>query len=135
MGSPKQTFNIRRHVIPYIYLNGQIIHADEARISAFDRGFLYGDGLFETMRSCGGRIHLMRRHLARLRRGAEFLGMSIPSDDVLAEALRGVIEANGGSDMALRLTISRGVGGSVIEPPSDLELTIFIASRSAPALM
>ena len=46
-----------------VYLNGRLVPAGTATIPASDRGFLFGDGLFETMRAYGGRIHLLRRHL------------------------------------------------------------------------
>jgi branched-subunit amino acid aminotransferase/4-amino-4-deoxychorismate lyase len=93
-----------------VYLNGAILPSREAMISPLDRGFLYGDGLFETMRSYGGKIHLLARHLARLRRSADHLLLPLPSDQDLVTALRATLEANGGGDLALRLTVSRGTG-------------------------
>ena len=116
-----------------IYLNGALLPASQARISPFDRGFLYGDGLFETMRSYNGRIHLLGRHLTRLRRGTELLGIVLPPDEVLIEALRSVIAANGGGDMALRLTVTRGPGGSVFDLSASVEPTMLITTRPLPA--
>jgi branched-subunit amino acid aminotransferase/4-amino-4-deoxychorismate lyase len=118
---------------PFIYLNGTVIPATEATISPFDRGFLYGDGLFETMRSYDGEIHLLGRHLARLRSGCDYLGIVLPSDEELIEALRAVISAQGGGDMVLRLTVTRGVGGGVTDLSASPERTILIAPRPAPA--
>jgi len=59
-----------------IYINGALVPRGEARISPFDRGFLYGYGLFETMRSYGGRVFRLDRHLVRLMRSAERLGLA-----------------------------------------------------------
>ena len=65
----------------HVILNGQLVPETEARISVFDRGFLYGDGLFETMRVCRGQPLHWAEHLVRLRRGADFLKIQIPFTD------------------------------------------------------
>jgi 4-amino-4-deoxychorismate lyase len=117
---------------PFIFLNGAVMPASDAKVSPFDRGLLYGDGLFETMRTYGGGIHLLGRHLARLRSGCDFLEIGLPSDEELIAALRAVVSTNGGGDMALRLTITRGVGGSVTDLSPGSEPLILIAPRPAP---
>ena len=61
-----------------IYLNGQLLPDDQAHINPADRGFLLGDGIFETMRSYQGRIFRLDNHLDRLFSGAEFLGIPVP---------------------------------------------------------
>ncbi len=99
-----------------IFLNGRILELDEARISPFDRGLLFGDGLFETMRVYGGLPHLQGRHLRRLRRSADVLGMAMPSDGELSEAIASTIGANDLRDGVVRLTLTRGVGESLLEP-------------------
>ena len=62
----------------FVNLNGKIIPAEEARISVFDRGFLYGDGVFETLRAVKGRIIEIESHISRLYRSAECISVDIP---------------------------------------------------------
>src|SRR5436190_21945330 len=86
--------------------------ADElAVLSVFERGFLYGDGLFETMRVFNGKPFRWAAHLERLQRGAEFLKIRVPFS---ADALRGfagqLISENQAEQALLRVTLSRGVG-------------------------
>ena len=97
-----------------VWLDGRLIPLSEARISPLDRGFLYGDGLFETMRSYGGRVHLLRRHLARIAEGGRVIGLTIPSGEELRIAVRAVLEGDRleedrQSDARVRITVSRGV--------------------------
>ncbi|MEE8147960.1 MAG: aminotransferase class IV, partial [Longimicrobiales bacterium] len=58
-----------------IYLNGEYVPAEEARVSVFDRGFLYGDGIYETLRVYGGRVFKLEEHLVRLERSAQLIRM------------------------------------------------------------
>ena len=62
----------------WIYLNNRFVKEDEALVSVFDHGFLYGDGVYETIRSYGNRIFMRDQHLARLRRSADAIGLKIP---------------------------------------------------------
>jgi branched-chain amino acid aminotransferase len=92
-------------------LNGQFLSTKSAAVSLFDRCFLYGDGLFETIRISAGRPMHWHLHYARLARGAHFLRIPIPfhSDELLAQAIQ-LSRVNSHSDGLLRLTLSRGVG-------------------------
>ena len=65
-----------------VYLNGSLISRSQARISAFDHGFLYGYGLFETMRAYNGKIFLLERHIKRLTDSAETLGLSQSLEEI-----------------------------------------------------
>lgn len=92
-------------------VNGRFVENSEASISIFDRGFLYGDGLFETMRIYSGRPFRWGRHLARLQQGADFLGIKIPfSSDKLRDYARQLIQRNSLAEGILRLTVTRGAG-------------------------
>ncbi len=83
---------------------------EKAALDPRDRGFTLGDGLFETIRVRDGRPLLLDLHLARLRAGAGRIGLSrVPDDETLSGAIRMTLEANGLSDAAVRLTVSRGV--------------------------
>jgi aminodeoxychorismate lyase len=94
-----------------VFLNGQFVSESQAVVSVFDRAFLYGDGLFETMRVANGRVFRWSQHLHRLQRGAEFLGLKLPSTgETLLASARELIQRNQLSDALLRLTVSRGVG-------------------------
>lgn len=112
-----------------VYLNGELLPRSRARISPFDLGFLYGYGLFETMRSYGGHIFRLERHLERLLQGAVELGMELDIPvSALAEACYEVLRANGLSDARVRLAVSAGEGdpGPGASPGRP---TIFILAR------
>jgi len=92
-----------------VYLNGALIPRSEARISVFDHGFLYGYGLFETMRAYRGKIFLLERHLKRLLGSAEIIGLASSLFEIdLGRACLDTLRANGLEDARLRLTVSRG---------------------------
>ena len=101
----------------WIYVNDRFVRKEEARISVFDHGFLYGDGIYETLRAYKGRIFMLRHHLARLRRSAGLIGldMPIPESDWPA-LLQETLERNALSDAYLRITISRGEGAIGLDP-------------------
>ena len=92
-------------------LNGKLVREEEARVSVLDRGFLYGDGIYETVLIRNGRPFLLGRHLARLRSSAGIVRVEVLWDDGKIEMeIDRVLEANGLSDAALRINMSRGVG-------------------------
>lgn len=94
-----------------VFLNGQFVSEAGAFISVNDRGFLYGDGLFETMRVAAGRPFRMAQHLERMVRGAEFLKIKPPLSPKELEKLAGqLIEKNGMPESILRVTLTRGPG-------------------------
>ncbi|HEY8059403.1 MAG TPA: aminotransferase class IV, partial [Acidimicrobiales bacterium] len=78
-----------------IWLNGVLLAGDRPAISACDHGLLVGDGVFETAKVVDGEAFALRRHLERLRRSAEGLGLELPlPDDELTDGVAAVIEAN-----------------------------------------
>ena len=93
----------------WIYLNGELVQQETATVSAQDRGLLYGYGLFETMRSYGGRVFRLEEHYQRLRDGAACLAMAVPlSLRDLNEAVDAVLERNKLADAYVRLTLTAG---------------------------
>ena len=95
-----------------VYLNGSLVARAEALVSIYDHGFLYGYGLFETMRAYKGIIFLRERHIERLLEAAAELKMDTGlSAAGLAEACRATLAANGLKEARLRLTVSRGEAG------------------------
>jgi len=94
-----------------VYFNGQIVPEDQARVSVFDRGFLYGDGLFETLRVAHGRPFRWTQHFERLQRGAAHLRLTLPFSMEQGRELAGeLITQNQCPEGVLRLAISRGCG-------------------------
>src|ERR1700674_2107993 len=94
-----------------VFLNGQFVPEEQAVVSVFDRSFLYGDGLFETMRIFRGKPFRWQQHLERLQGGAEFLNVVLPFPaDALRAFAEQLISANQMPDSLLRLTLSRGIG-------------------------
>lgn len=94
-----------------VFLNGQFVPEEQATVSVFDRSFLYGDGLFETMRVVNGKPFRWWEHIERLRKGGDFLGIKIPfACKSLEKFAAELIAKNQMSDALLRLTVSRGVG-------------------------
>ena len=117
-----------------VFLNGQFVPEDRAVVSVFDRGFLYGDGLFETVRICRGKPFRWAQHLERLHRGAEFLSLQLPfADDVLEESVRKLIAVNVLSDGLLRLTLSRGMGVRGYSPKGANRPTLVMSVHALPA--
>ncbi len=94
-----------------VHLNGRLVDEREALVSAFDRGFLLGDGVFESMRSVAGRIFRIGRHLERLRRSASLIGLDLPQDGAaIPRAVDETLRANGLREARARVTITRGPG-------------------------
>jgi branched-chain amino acid aminotransferase len=92
-------------------VNGEIAPADQARVSVLDNGFTFGDGVYETLRTYGGRPFHLDRHLDRLRASAGMLGIAIPSaDDALAADLDRLLERAANPESYIRIIVSRGVG-------------------------
>lgn len=92
-----------------VVLNGELIPASDAKVSALDEGLLYGYGLFETLRAVDGRMPLLERHLDRLQAGAEQLGIELPrSRAEIAQDLAGVVAAAELADARVRLTLTLG---------------------------
>ncbi len=118
-----------------INVNGVITPADRAVISPLDRGFIYGDGVYETVRAHGGIPFRLRPHLDRLRRSAERL--TIPIDrltvDIETEVLRTLGEA-AIAEAAIRIVMTRGVGPICYDPVSAGPPTTVIYVRPAPEI-
>ena len=108
-----------------VYLNGALIPRSQAVISVTDYGFLYGFGLFETMRAYHGQVFRLERHLRRLTRSAEILGLAEGIPD-LTGAVRETIRVNRLSDARIRITVSIGEGGMIPDPGTCRKPTVLI---------
>src|SRR3972149_1090091 len=110
-----------------IFLNGSLIPQDEAKVSVLDRGFLYGDGVFETLRAYSGKIFHLDDHVIRLFRSADSIYLkTLFTEDYVKEALYKTLRRNNLNNAYLRLTITRGQSnpGLDIEDCSDPTITI-----------
>ena len=94
-----------------IFVNERMVDEEKARISVLDRGFLYGDGLFETMRSYKGEVLWLDRHLDRLYRSSDIIGMRINRDKkYLKYIIYKLLKVNNLKDAYIRLCVTRGKG-------------------------
>jgi len=94
-----------------VWLDGRLVAAGSARVSAFDRGFLFGDGCYETFRAYGGKPFLLDGHLARLFNSAGRLGFrDMPPARVLSKAVFAVLKSNHLRDARIRIVVTRGEG-------------------------
>ncbi len=110
----------------YVFLNGSIVPESEAMISVYDHGFLYGDGIYETMRAYEGVVFMMDRHMERLRRSASMIRLDLPGDDYLRDAVLRAVAANDLADAYIRITVSRGKGRPGLDPALCNEPTLVV---------
>ncbi|MEW6213824.1 MAG: branched-chain-amino-acid transaminase [Nitrospirota bacterium] len=114
----------------YVYLNGKLVTAKEAVVSVFDHGFLYGDGVYETMRVYDGVIFMLDGHLRRLYRSASMIGLTIPLEmDSLKTSIYDTLIANSLRNAYVRLTVSRGEGSIGLDPELCPKPTIVIITQ------
>lgn len=124
----------------FVSVDGELLSAEGAHLSAFDRGFQLGDGIFETMRARGGRVTELAEHLARLRRSADGLGFALPDDlePRIATDIAGLLDAEGlggtDGDASIRITISRGTffGRGLLPPDEAPTPTVVIQAWPVP---
>lgn len=114
-----------------VYLNGHFVPRDQALISVFDHGFLYGDGIYETMRAYKGRIFLLDKHLTRLRHSAEAISLQLPlPPEKIADALAESLRVNKLHEAYVRIQVSRGPGEIGLDPALCSTPTMVITVRS-----
>jgi len=111
----------------FIFLNGKIIPDTDANISSGDRGFLYGDGIYETLRSYNGTPFKLSEHLGRMRDSAKQLKISFGyTNKDISEWINKLIEKNCSQDAYIRITLSRGAGGGRLQMDEGIESTILV---------
>lgn len=115
---------------PCVWLNGEVIARREARVPALDRGFLYGDGFFETTRVHRGRPVFFERHVRRLNSSCRHAGFSaLPDGQAVAEGVRRLVQLNRVEDGYLRITVSRGVHRGRLTELDSPDPTVLIDCR------
>ncbi|MFH1370741.1 MAG: branched-chain-amino-acid transaminase [Planctomycetota bacterium] len=110
-----------------IWLGDKLVDEQDAKISVFDHGLLYGDGVFEGIRVYNGRVFELDAHIERLYNSARGIRLDIPmSREKLIDALNKTVEANGVVDGYIRLVVTRGVGSLGLNPFTCEPPTVFI---------
>jgi len=114
-----------------IWINGQLVPPDQATVSVYDHGLLYGDGVFEGIRAYQGRVLKLRTHLTRLFDSARAIRLTIPyTVDQLAEACHQTLQANDKRNAYIRLCVTRGSGSLGLNPFTCPEPVVFIIADS-----
>jgi branched-chain amino acid aminotransferase len=115
-----------------VYVNGEIVSAQEAKISVFDRGFQYGDGVFEGIRCYGGKVFKLEEHVRRLYDSARSVHIEIPlSPSEMKKAIKDTILANGFMDAHIKPIVTRGNGWKLGLDPRNFDrpnIVIFVRS-------
>ncbi len=119
--------------MPKIWLDGQYVEKDDAKISVFDHGVLYGDGVFEGIRAYSGKVFRLGQHLDRLFASARALILEIPmAKDAMAAMVEDCVRVNGLTDAYIRLVVTRGFGDLGFDPRKCPKATVFcIADKIA----
>jgi len=116
-----------------VYIDGKLYDKQDAKVSVYDHGLLYGDGVFEGIRSYAGNVFRMQEHLDRLWNSAKAIWLEIPiTKDEMAKAIRDTLAVNGIADGYIRVLVTRGIGTLGLDPnrcerPSVIIITDSIA--------
>lgn len=117
------------------YVQGRFVPAEEATVSVFDRGFILGDGLFETMRATGAVIPFWGRHLQRLLEGAADLGIPFHAESSgLSGIVTELLRRNALPESVVRIQLSRGRGGRGYSPGNAGPPTLVVTVHEAPTV-
>jgi len=110
-----------------VWYNGELLPSDQARVSVYDHGLLYGDGVFEGIRAYGGRVLKLKTHIRRLIESAKSIQLTLDyTADQLEQAVRETLAANELTDAYIRLCVTRGVGTLGLNPYLCSQRTTFI---------
>jgi len=110
-----------------ILLDGQLLEKDNAKISVFDHGLLYGDGIFEGIRAYSGRVFRLKEHIDRLYDSAKVIMLQMPVDKKkMSDDIKAVLRANSLSDAYIRVVVTRGVGDLGLDPRKCPKASYFI---------
>lgn len=114
-----------------VYVNGAMLPMNEAKISVFDRGFQYGDGVFEGLRAYEGRIFKLREHTDRLFRSAKAININIPlTKGEFSDAVKRVVRENGFQDAHIKPQVTRGTAWKLgLDPRNTTAPNIVIPAR------
>ena len=119
-----------------VYVDGDYLPEDQAKVSVFDRGFLFADGVYEVTSVLGGKLIDFEGHAVRLERSLRELGMEMPmSRDALRDAHRKLVEANGIEDGLVYLQVTRGAADrDFLYPSPETKQTVVMFTQAKPGL-
>jgi branched-chain amino acid aminotransferase len=112
-----------------VYISGKLYDKADAKISVYDHGLLYGDGVFEGIRVYNGKVFRLSEHIDRLYEGARHIRLEIPfSKEKMAKAIRDTVQANDRRDGYIRLIVTRGAGSLGLDwrKTSDPQVIIIV---------
>lgn len=119
--------NVSAMCLPTVYLNGQYLPIEEAKISPLDRGFIFGDGVYEVIPYYGGRGLRAHEHLLRLQRSMDELYLTNPYSIAQWETIISTLIAkNGGGNVGVYIQVTRGVAKRDFPPPEGITPTVFL---------
>src|SRR4030066_2313970 len=112
---------------PLVYIDGEYLPKSQAKISVFDHGLLYGDGVFEGIRAYNGTVFKLKEHIDRMYQSAHSLMLQIPlTKEQVTEAVLETLRKNNMKDAYIRLVVTRGVGDLGLDPRKCPKATIII---------
>src|SRR5437870_115944 len=118
-----------------VYINGKFLPQSEAKLSVFDHGLLYGDGVFEGIRAYNGRVFKLERHIDRLFDSAKAIRLDVPlTREQVAQVVVEACRRNGIADGYIRLLVTRGAGDLSVDPRSCARAEVIVITRSAVTL-
>jgi branched-chain amino acid aminotransferase len=110
-----------------VYINGKLFDKNEAKVSVYDHGLLYGDGVFEGIRVYRGKVFRLKEHIERLYDSARSIWLDIPiSRDEMIEAVNTTVKANAKRDGYIRLVVTRGSGSLGLDPRKTTDPQVII---------
>jgi branched-chain amino acid aminotransferase len=114
---PKAPSALQKLMSRQVYVSGKLVPAEQATVSVFDHGLLYGDGVFEGLRSYSGKVFRLAEHVERLYDSARAIRLDIPlSRDEMASAINHTVAVNGIKDGYIRAVVTRGAGTLGLDP-------------------
>src|SRR5271169_6599793 len=112
---------------PKVYISGKLYDKSDAKISVFDHGLLYGDGVFEGIRAYSGRVFRLKQHVERLYESARGIHLEIPmKQEEMAAAIRETLAFNKLSDAYIRVVVTRGAGSLGLDPRKTTDPQVII---------
>ncbi|HOO54728.1 MAG TPA: branched-chain-amino-acid transaminase [Methanothrix sp.] len=119
----------------WVYFDGKFVPAEEAAVSVYDHGLLYGDGVFEGIRAYNGRVFRLEEHVERLYDSAKAIMLEIPiSQEEMCDAILATLKKNGLTDAYIRPIVTRGVGDLGLDPQKCAKPTVIIISQKWEAM-
>jgi len=115
----------------YAYVNGQYVRKEEASVSVYDHGFLYGDGVYEAIRCYNGVVFKLKEHLNRLYESAKSIRLTVPIDkQELSRVVVDVLKKNQLKNGYVRIVLSRGVGRMGVDPRNCPKATVVVMAEA-----